>query len=72
MPRTRKIAELEAELETLQLEKGKYLDKSRSRARAISVQLNKLIAEDKAKAKIDAMSDEDRVAMAAALAGGDN
>ncbi len=67
MPRTRQIAELEAEIEALQREKGKFLAKARAKARAISAKLNTIIAEDKAKAKIEAMSDEDKVAMKAAL-----
>ncbi len=71
MPRTRQIAELESEIETLQIEKGKYLFKSRAKARAISAKLTTLISADKAKAKIEAMSDDDKVAMKAAL-GGDN
>lgn len=67
MPRTRQVAELEAELEQLSRDKGKYLATSRGEARKISAKLNTIIGREKAKAKLDAMSPEEKAAMADAL-----
>ncbi len=67
MPRTRVVAELEAEIEQLSHDKARYLATSRSEARKVQAKLNTIIGKEKAKAKLDAMSPEEKAAMADAL-----
>lgn len=67
MPKTRKVSELENELLALTRDKAKYLKESRVKAVALSAQITELIAKDKAKDKIESMSQADRVAMSATL-----
>lgn len=65
---TATVADLDAKISKHQDAKSAFLEKSRAEGRALSRQRDRLVAEEAATAKVEAMSPAERQAIAAELA----